>query len=102
HLLLALVWPADAIGDALGGGPFVVPNGKPVYAAAEDFLPSQIAPPDPRTGVGQRKNGQIVMVAVDGRRPGYSVGLTNFELAQAMARLGLVPGPAMGAGGSAA
>jgi len=102
QLVLTPDWPSAGIGDAFGGGPVVVRNGKPVYAAGEDFLPSQIAPRDPRTGVGQRKNGQIVMVAVDGRRPGYSVGLTNFELAQAMARLGIVTGAAMDSGGSTA
>jgi hypothetical protein len=42
------------------------------------------------------------MVAVDGRRPGYSVGLTNFELAQAMVKLGVVRGSALDSGGSTA
>jgi hypothetical protein len=102
QLVLTPDWPSAGIGDAFGGGPVVVRNGKPVYAAGEDFLPSQIAPRDPRTGIGQRKNGQIVMVAVDGRRPGYSVGLTNFELAQVMAKLGVVSGAAMDSGGSTA
>jgi hypothetical protein len=104
HLQLVLTpdWPTAGISVAFGGGPVVVRNGKPVYAAGEDFIPSQIAPRDPRTAVGQRKNGQIVMVAVDGRRPGYSVGLTNFELAQAMVRLGVVSGAAMDSGGSTA
>ena len=38
------------------------------------------------------------MVVVDGRRPGYSVGMTNFELAQALVRLGAVTrlGPGRG------
>ena len=40
------------------------------------------------------------MVDVDGRRPGYSVGLTTFELAQAMVRLGVVTGSALDSGGS--
>ena len=102
QLVLTPDWPTAGIGDAFGGGPVVVRKGKPVYAAGEDFLPSQIAPRDPRTGIGQRKNGQIVMVAVDGRRPGYSVGLTNFELAQAMVKLGVVSGSALDSGGSTA
>ena len=100
QLVLTPDWPSAGIGEAFGGGPVIVRNGKPVYAAGEDFIPSQIAPRDPRTGVGQRKNGQIVMVAVDGRRPGYSVGLTNFELAQTMVRLGVVSGAALDSGGS--
>ena len=40
--------------------------------------------------MGQRSDGRIVMLRVDGRRPGYSSGMTNFELAQTMARLGVV------------
>jgi hypothetical protein len=100
QLVLTPDWPTAGIGDALGGGPVIVRSGKPVYAAGEDFIPSQIAPRDPRTGIGQRKNGQIVMVAVDGRRPGYSVGLTNFELAQALVRLRCVTGSALDSGGS--
>ena len=40
------------------------------------------------------------MVVVDGRRPGYSVGMTNFELAQALVRLGAVTASALDGGGS--
>jgi Phosphodiester glycosidase len=93
-------WPAQGIKEALGGGPLVVRNGRAVYTSGEEFLASQIAPRDPRTGIGQRQDGKIVMVVVDGRRPGYSVGLTNFELAQAMVRLGVVTGSALDSGGS--
>ena len=100
QLVLTPDWPSAGIADALGGGPVIVRNGKAVYTAGEDFLPSQLGPRDPRTGVGQRKDGKIVLVAVDGRRSGYSVGLTNFELAQALVRLGAVTGSALDAGGS--
>ena len=100
QLVLTPDWPSAGIVDGLGGGPVIVRNGKAVYTAGEDFLPSQLGPRDPRTGVGQRKDGRIVLVAVDGRRSGYSVGLTNFELAQALVRLGAVTGSALDAGGS--
>ena len=100
QLVLAPDWPAQGINEALGGGPVVVRNGRAVYTSGEDFLASQLAPRNPRTGIGQRRDGKIVMVVVDGRRPGYSVGLTNFELAQAMVRLGVVTGSALDSGGS--
>jgi Phosphodiester glycosidase/FlgD Ig-like domain len=93
-------WPAQGIAEAIGGGPLVVRNGRAVYTSGEQFLASQLAPRNPRTGIGQRRDGKIVMVVVDGRRPGYSVGLTNFELAQAMVRLGVVTGSALDSGGS--
>jgi hypothetical protein len=100
QLVMAPDWPSQGITEALGGGPLVVRNGRAVYTSGEEFLASQIAPRDPRTGIGQRRDGKIVMVVVDGRRPGYSVGLTNFELAQAMVRLGVVTGSALDSGGS--
>jgi hypothetical protein len=77
-----------------------VRNGRAVWTAGEDFIPSQISPRDPRTAVGQRRDGKIVLVVVDGRRSGYSVGLTNFELAQALVRLGAVTASALDSGGS--
>jgi hypothetical protein len=86
--------------DAIGAGPVIVRDGQPVFRALEDLTPSQILPPDPRTGVGQLADGRIVMVAVDGRQPGYSTGLTNFELAQTLVRLGAVRGMALDSGGS--
>ena len=100
HLILSPDWTAAGVTDALGGGPVLVRNGRAVYTAGEDFLPSQLAPRDPRTAVGQRRDGKIILVAVDGRRPGYSVGLTNWELAQTMVRLGAVTASALDSGGS--
>jgi hypothetical protein len=75
---------------ALGGGPVLVRNGAPVFRSLEDFTSDQIAARSPRAGVGQLADGRIILVAVDGDQPGYSVGLTSFELAQAMAGLGAV------------
>ena len=52
--------------------------------------PLQLRPRAPRSAVGQLPNGRIILVAVDGRQPGYSTGLTNAELARTMVRLGAV------------
>jgi Phosphodiester glycosidase/FlgD Ig-like domain len=98
RLILRPQW--GAIVDAIGAGPVIVRDGQPVFRALEDFTPSQIIPRDPRTGVGQLADGKIVMVAVDGRQPGYSTGLTNFELAQTFVRLGAVSAMALDSGGS--
>ena len=100
HMVLRPDWTAIGVTDALGGGPLIVRNGHAVYTAGEDFLPSQVAPRDPRTGVGQRRDGKIVLIVVDGRERGSSVGLTNFELAQALVRFGAVTGSALDSGGS--
>ena len=100
RLILSPDWLASGVTDALGGGPVIVRSGKPVWTAGEDFLPSQLAPRNPRTAVGQRADGKIILLAVDGRRSGFSVGMTNWELAQAMVRLGAVTASALDAGGS--
>jgi hypothetical protein len=98
RLILRPQW--GGVVDAIGGGPVIVRDGQPVYRSLEAFTPSQVIPPDPRTGVGQLADGRIVIVAADGRQPGYSSGLTNFELAQTLVRLGAVRGTALDSGGS--
>jgi Phosphodiester glycosidase/FlgD Ig-like domain len=88
--------------EALGGGPVIVRAGKPIFNALEDFGSYHLNGRHPRTAVGQRADGRIVMVVVDGRRRGYSAGMTNFELAQTMIRLGAVTASGLDGGGSSA
>jgi len=96
--VLSSGWDSDV--DALGGGPLLVRNGKAVFRAFEDFSATVLAPRTARTAVCQRRNGSIVLVAVDGARVGYSVGLTNYELAQELVRLGCVTGSGLEPGNS--
>jgi hypothetical protein len=98
RLVLQPAW--TGVQSALGGGPVLVRNGKPVFRSLEDFTSDQVSERDPRAGVGQLADGRIVLVAVDGGQPGYSVGLTSFELAQALAGLGAVSASAVDSGGS--
>ncbi len=86
--------------DAVGGGPVIVRNRQPVFRALESFTSSQLSLRHPRTAVGQKADGRIIFVAIDGRQPGYSTGATNFELAQRMVSLGAVTASALDAGGS--
>lgn len=88
--------------DALGGGPLLVRGGKPVFEAGEAFAPSQIRGRNPRTAVGQRADGGIVIVAADGRQPGWSIGVSDWELAQELVRDRCVTGSALDSGGSTA
>jgi hypothetical protein len=85
---------------AVGGGPVIVRDRGPVFRSNEAFSSYQLSPRHPRTAVGQLADGRIRFVVVDGRRAGYSVGMTNFELAQTMTRLGAVTASAFDAGGS--
>jgi hypothetical protein len=98
RLILKPQW--GGVVDAVGGGPLIVQNGQPVFRALEQFTSSQLSLRNPRTAVGQRADGRIILLAVDGRQPGYSSGMTNFELAQTMVRLGAVTASALDAGGS--
>ena len=98
RLILQPDWAV--VSDAIGGGPVLVRDGVPVYRSNEAFTIAQLAPRGPRTAVGQRADGGILLVTTDGRQPGYSVGMTNFELAQALVRLGAVRGMALDGGGS--
>jgi exopolysaccharide biosynthesis protein/flagellar hook assembly protein FlgD len=90
----------DGMVGAVGGGPVIVKDGKAIFRANELFTTEQLSPHNPRTAVGQRADGKILLVAVDGRQPGYSAGTTNFELALAMMQLGAVSASALDAGGS--
>jgi Phosphodiester glycosidase len=98
RLILRPEW--REVSQAIGGGPVIVRGGAPVFRSLEAFEPNQLLPRNPRTAVGQLPNGRVLLVATDGRRPGYSVGMTNFELAQTMVRLGAVTASALDAGGS--
>jgi hypothetical protein len=98
RLILQPAW--TGVLSALGGGPVLVRDAKPVFRSLEDFTNDQISQRDPRAGVGQLADGRIILVAVDGGQPGYSVGLTSFELAQTLVRLGAVTGSAVDFGAS--
>jgi hypothetical protein len=98
RLILQPAWTGMV--SALGGGPVLVRNNKAVFRSLEDFTNDQVSQRNARAGVGQLADGRVILVAVDGDQPGYSVGLTSFELAQALARLGAVTASAVDFGGS--
>jgi flagellar hook assembly protein FlgD len=87
--------------SAIGGGPLLVQDGKPIFRADEAIAGSLLNPRASRSAVGQLADGRIVLVTVDGGVRGYSVGMTNFELALALRGLGAVSAMALGSGPSA-
>ena len=52
-VLLTLTPPWANVPEALGGGPVIVREGKPVFRSLEGFTTDQLAYRHPRTGVGQ-------------------------------------------------
>jgi hypothetical protein len=100
-IVLTLTPPWTNVPDAVGGGPVIVRSGKPVYRAFENFQSQQLVFRTARSAVGQTADGRIVFLVADGRQPGYSTGLTNFELALEMMRLGCVTASALASGPTA-
>jgi hypothetical protein len=89
-----------AVTDAVSSGPTLVKNGQPLFNAGEALTKAQLRGRDPRTAIGQRADGGIVLLAVDGRRPGWSVGISNWDLANTLIRYGCTTGFALDSGGS--
>ena len=86
RLILPPSW--GTVTGALGGGPLLVRNGRAVFRTNENFATDQLAARQARAAVGQLPDGRVLLVAVDGGQPGYSTGMTTYDLAQTMARLG--------------
>ncbi|HEV8687961.1 MAG TPA: phosphodiester glycosidase family protein [Gaiellaceae bacterium] len=103
NVVVRLILTPDWSGmlDAIGGGPVLIQAGRPVFRADEGFTSEQLVPRQPRCAVGQTQDGRIILATIDGRRPGYSVGMTNFELALLMMRFGAYTASALDGGGSA-
>ncbi len=72
--------------EALGGGPRILRDGRISIEYEEERLSRSFAEErHPRTAVGYSQNGEVLfLVVVDGRQPGYSVGMTLGELADFM------------------
>ncbi len=83
---------ADSLDQAVGGGPWLVKDGQ--VQNVEDAR-------HPRTAVGIKEDGSILLVVADGRS-NISAGLTFEELAQYMKDLGAVEALNLDGGGSSA
>jgi len=93
--------PWDRMVHALGGGPMLIAGGlADVDLRAEGFTPGQLGAGNPRTAVGVRPDGTVLLMVVDGRRKGYSAGLTLWELAKVLAGMGVRSAMNLDGGGS--
>ena len=86
------------LASAIGGGPLLVRKGKPIFHAGESFASRQLNSRQARGAIGQLSDGRIVLVGVEGPNPAYSIGMSNYELAVELARLGATIAYGLGAG----
>ena len=84
--------------DAMGGNPLLVVNGSVVASEVDGSGPFFAR--TGRTAVGVTAEGELLMVVVDGKQPGYSVGMTLRELAELMQGLGATQAVNLDGGGS--
>ena len=92
----------NGMASAIGGGPLLVSAGKPVFRARESFGDPVLNNRSARSAVGQLSDGRILLVTVEGGGLAYSAGMTNYELAVALVRLGARTAMGLGSGTSAA
>ena len=84
QLIWSLGWPH--VGETIGGNPVLIKDGELAWDNLRGRHP--IFNAHPRTGVGIRADGKILLVTVDGRRPRYSRGMTLLGFARLMRSLG--------------
>jgi hypothetical protein len=89
------------LASAIGGGPLLVRNGKPIFHANESFDSRQLNGRQARGAIGQLPDGRIVLVGVEGTKPAYSIGMSSYELAVELSRLGATTAYGLGSGSAA-
>lgn len=100
-LLLEPDWFALGVEQIIGGGPRLVRDGMVhITGEAELFQPDVLVGRAPRTALGLTADHKLLLVTVNGRQPGISVGMTLAELAELMIELGAVQAMNLDGGGS--
>ncbi|MFM2222611.1 MAG: hypothetical protein RLZZ78_868 [Armatimonadota bacterium] len=93
--------PVSEISDAVTGAPRILTNGKvDVRIKQEKMSDSFSTVRHPRTAVGIRPDGSVVLVTVDGRQASLSRGATLAELASILITQGASQGLNLDGGGS--
>lgn len=82
--------------DAMSFRPQLIVNGKNLFKDK----PAKSWGIQPRTAIGQKADGTIVFVVIDGRQPGHSIGASMNDLAELLEERGIVTAMAMDGGSS--
>lgn len=88
----------ENVNHIISGGPYLVKNNEVFIDISEQKL-NAIGGKNPRTAIGYTQDGNLILVAVDGRE-GASVGMTLRELAGFMKSIGCTNAMNLDGGGS--
>jgi exopolysaccharide biosynthesis protein len=87
--------------DIVGGVPQLIRDGKIEITWEQEKAGKSFAETrHPRTAVAKLKDGKFLMITVDGRQPGTSVGMNLQELAEMLLEFGAVEAMNLDGGGS--
>lgn len=86
----------DDAKEAVGGHVVLVRDGQILQSSSSDYYKTRA----PRTCIGIREDGKVVMVVIDGRQEPFSTGASQYEAAQVMLDAGCVIAINLDGGGS--
>jgi exopolysaccharide biosynthesis protein len=87
--------------SVVGVGPQLIKDGRvEITNVAEKILPSFVTDTHPRTAIAKLKSEQVLLVTVDGRQPGESIGMSLNMLADLLLEFGAVEAINLDGGGS--
>jgi exopolysaccharide biosynthesis protein len=87
---------------AVGGGPVLIQNGEIQISNNEElkFAGKAIDDKHPRTAIGYTKDGQLILMAIEGRFPGKAEGVTLTQAAAMLKEIGCIEAMNLDGGGS--
>jgi len=97
---LAFAGAPGAVVEMLGGFPLLILDGEPVLHRVPTINVPFSQRRHPRTAVGIRSDGTVLLVVVDGRQEGYSAGMSLPELTDLLLELGSLNAINLDGGGS--
>ena len=100
-----LTWQANFEGvpgarEMIGGYPMLLVRGKPVYQEEVGLRTSFADRRHPRAAIGIDRRGRVFIVAVDGRQPAHSDGMTLQEFSHFLTAYGITDALNLDGGGS--
>lgn len=94
----------EGLWGGVAGGQLLVRDGRrrsvDEWRQAAAFSDSHATSPQPRTVIARHRDGEVWLVTIDGRRSGWSVGITLRDLADALVGLGVTEAVNLDGGGS--